>query len=69
MTLLVLGGTAFLGRHVVQAALADGRRVTIFKRGRKGPTLFPEVEAQLGDRGGDDASSDPTAKRRARPGH
>lgn len=68
MTLPVLGGTVLLGRHGVQAALAAGHRVTIFNRGRSGPTLFCEVETLLGDRGGDDASSDPTAKRRARSG-
>ena len=34
MKLLVLGGTRFLGRHVVDAALARGDDVTIFTRGR-----------------------------------
>ena len=33
MRLLVLGGTRFLGRHVVEAALAAGHDVTIFNRG------------------------------------
>jgi 2'-hydroxyisoflavone reductase len=33
MKLLVLGGTRFLGRHIVDAALARGDDVTIFTRG------------------------------------
>ena len=33
MRLLVLGGTRFLGRHLVEAALARGDDVTIFTRG------------------------------------
>jgi 2'-hydroxyisoflavone reductase len=33
MKILVLGGTRFLGRHVVDAALAGGHEVTIFTRG------------------------------------
>jgi 2'-hydroxyisoflavone reductase len=51
--LLVLGGTTFLGRHAVDAALAAGHDVTIFTRGRTNPELFPEVEHLTGDRDGD----------------
>jgi 2'-hydroxyisoflavone reductase len=50
--LLVLGGTKFLGRHVVDAALADGHEVTIFTRGETNPNLFPDVERLRGDRDG-----------------
>jgi 2'-hydroxyisoflavone reductase len=53
MKLLVLGGTIFLGRHVVAAALARGHAVTLFNRGRHGGTLFPQVERLVGDRDGD----------------
>jgi 2'-hydroxyisoflavone reductase len=53
MRLLVLGGTLFLGRHVVEAALERGDTVTIFNRGRTGPGLFPGVERLRGDRDGD----------------
>lgn len=35
MKLLVLGGTRFLGRHLVDAALARGDAVTVFTRGRQ----------------------------------
>jgi nucleoside-diphosphate-sugar epimerase len=50
---LVLGGTVFVGRHIVEAALARGDEVTIFNRGRTGLELFPEVERLVGDRDGE----------------
>jgi 2'-hydroxyisoflavone reductase len=53
MKLLVLGGTQFVGRHLVETALARGHEVTIFNRGRTRPELFPEVERLTGDRDGD----------------
>ena len=36
MKILVLGGTAFLGRHLVDAAIMRGHAVTVFNRGRHG---------------------------------
>jgi nucleoside-diphosphate-sugar epimerase len=48
--LLVLGGTQFLGRAAVEAALERGHDVTLFNRGQTNPDLFPEVEKLLGDR-------------------
>src|SRR5579885_1714759 len=53
MQILILGGTQFLGRHAVEAALARGHDVTLFNRGRTRPELFPEVERLRGDRDGD----------------
>jgi 2'-hydroxyisoflavone reductase len=53
MRILVLGGTQFLGRHTVDAALARGHEVTMFNRGRTRPELFPDVEKLRGDRDGD----------------
>src|SRR3954467_14114698 len=53
MRILVLGGTQFLGRHVVDAALERGHEVTLFNRGRTHPELFPDVEKLRGDRDGD----------------
>lgn len=52
MKLLVLGGTRFLGRHVVDAALARGDDVTIFTRGRLPVPWSGEgrVTALVGDR-------------------
>ena len=53
MRILVLGGTQFLGRHVVDAALERGHGVTLFNRGQTRPELFPDVEKLHGDRDGD----------------
>ena len=52
MKLLILGGTKFLGRHLVEAALGRGHEVTLFNRGQLNPELFPEVEKLRGDRDG-----------------
>ena len=52
MRLLILGGTRFLGRALVDAALAAGYEVTLFNRGQSGPDLFPDVEKLRGDRDG-----------------
>jgi len=52
MRILVLGGTRFLGRHFVEAALAGGHTLTLFHRGRTNAELFPDVERVLGDRDG-----------------
>jgi 2'-hydroxyisoflavone reductase len=49
MRLLVLGGTRFLGRGIVQAALAAGDQVSTFTRGRSGEPPAG-VEALHGDR-------------------
>lgn len=53
MNLLIIGGTVFLGRHIVEAALERGHTVTIFTRGKHNPDLFPEVEKLVGDRNDD----------------
>lgn len=50
MKILILGGTKFLGRHLVDAALAAGHEVTLFNRGKTNPTLFPTIETMIGDR-------------------
>jgi 2'-hydroxyisoflavone reductase len=48
--LLVLGGTRFLGRAVVETALARGHELTLFNRGATNAELFPEAEKLRGDR-------------------
>jgi 2'-hydroxyisoflavone reductase len=53
LDLLVLGGTVFLGRHVVEAALAGGHRVTLFNRGSRAVSWSAPVESLVGDRDGD----------------
>jgi 2'-hydroxyisoflavone reductase len=53
MDVLILGGTGFLGRHLLEAALGDGHRPTLFNRGLSEPGLFPEVEKLEGEREGD----------------
>lgn len=53
MKLLVLGGTRFLGRHLVAEALARGHEPTLFNRGRTAPGLFVGIEELRGDRDGD----------------
>ncbi len=50
MNILIIGGTKFLGRHLVDSALARGHNVTLFNRGKTNPNLFPQVETILGDR-------------------
>lgn len=52
MHFLVLGGTVFLGRHVVDAALARGHDVTIFHRGNHAAHRPADVDVVLGDRDG-----------------
>ena len=50
--LLVLGGTGFIGPHLVRHAVARGHRVTIFTRGRHDAELPSEVDRLSGDRNG-----------------
>jgi 2'-hydroxyisoflavone reductase len=50
MNILIIGGTRFLGRHLVDSALARGHKVTLFNRGKTDPGLFPQLETILGDR-------------------
>jgi len=53
MKIVILGGTVFVGRHLVEAALARGHDVTLFNRGQHNTDLFPAVERLRGDRDGD----------------
>jgi nucleoside-diphosphate-sugar epimerase len=48
--ILVLGGTAFVGRAIVEDALRSDAEVTLFGRGRTGTELFPGVPRLAGDR-------------------
>ncbi len=50
MKILLFGGTGFLGRHLVLAAVARQHTVTLFNRGVSNPDLFPHLEQLHGDR-------------------
>lgn len=45
-----MGGTAFVGRAIVEDALSTGAEVTLFGRGKTGADLFPGVDRLIGDR-------------------
>jgi 2'-hydroxyisoflavone reductase len=51
-TLLILGGTGFIGPHATEQALARGWKVTHFNRGRRDPDGVEGVETLTGDRKG-----------------
>jgi 2'-hydroxyisoflavone reductase len=48
--ILVLGGTSFVGRAIVEDAVRTGADVTLFGRGKTGTGLFPELTRLIGDR-------------------
>lgn len=52
MEILILGGTRFVGRHIVEVAQGRGHHVTLFNRGLTNPGLFPGAEELHGDRDG-----------------
>lgn len=53
LRILVLGGTGFIGPHMVRYAVERGHEVTLFNRGRSNTDLFPGLENLIGDRNGD----------------
>lgn len=70
MKILVIGGTQFVGRSIVDVLLANGDDVTLFHRGKTNPNLFAGAHHILGDRNVDlsglsdghwDATIDPSA--------
>jgi 2'-hydroxyisoflavone reductase len=50
MRILILGGTGFIGPHMVREALRRGHEVSLFNRGRTNNELFPDLELLVGDR-------------------
>ena len=52
LNVLVLGGTGFIGPHLVRHAVSRGHRVTIFTRGRHQADLPVGVARLIGDRNG-----------------
>lgn len=57
LSILMLGGTGFLGPAEVEYALARGHSVTLFNRGQTNTRLFPDVEKLVGDRAEPDLSA------------
>ncbi len=53
ISILILGGTGFIGPHMVRSAQARGHVITLFNRGKTNTHLFPEVEKLKGDREND----------------
>lgn len=53
MNILIIGGTIFLGRHIINSALKRNHNVVLFNRGKHNPELYPELEKIRGDREGD----------------
>jgi nucleoside-diphosphate-sugar epimerase len=52
LRILFIGGTGFIGPHMVRRAQARGHTVSLFNRGRTNAHLFPDVEKFIGDRDG-----------------
>ena len=50
LRILLLGGTGFIGPHMVREALRRGHEVTLFNRMRTNSTLFPDLVTLKGDR-------------------
>jgi 2'-hydroxyisoflavone reductase len=50
MNILIIGGTRFLGRHLVEAALAHDHTLTLFNRGKSNPGLYLQIETIHADR-------------------
>jgi len=60
LRVLLLGGTGFIGPHLVNRIVTRGHQLTLFNRGRSEPRLFQELftdlENLIGDRNGDISS-------------
>lgn len=53
LKILILGGTSFLGPHLVEELQEHGHAVTLFNRGTQNSPLFSTVELLQGNRDGD----------------
>jgi nucleoside-diphosphate-sugar epimerase len=50
MNILIIGGTGFIGRHVVHGLVAKGHNVALFHRGQTAPNLASSVIHIYGER-------------------
>lgn len=46
----MLGGTSFVGRHIVEELVSKGHEVVLFNRGKSNPAVFPKLQRMIGDR-------------------
>lgn len=53
MKILIIGGTKFLGRHLIAAAQAGNHQITLFHRGKHPSDGIENVEEIYGDRNND----------------
>lgn len=51
MKILMLGGTTFFGKEIVENLLAEGHQVSLFTRGRRRPVFWDRIDPIQGDRG------------------
>jgi 2'-hydroxyisoflavone reductase len=49
MNILIIGGTRFLGRHIVSSLIQEGHQITLFNRGNN-TDVFPDIKQISGDR-------------------
>jgi 2'-hydroxyisoflavone reductase len=52
LSVLILGGTGFIGPHFVESLSAGGHKLTLFNRGKRDPEVRAGIEQLLGDRDG-----------------
>ncbi len=50
LNLLILGGTGFIGPHIVNEAISRGHTMTLFNRGKSNPEMFAHLEQLTGNR-------------------
>jgi len=50
MDILIIGGTRFVGRALVDSAVERGHTITLFNRGKTNPDLYPNIETIISDR-------------------
>jgi hypothetical protein len=65
-SILVLGGTSYLGPQIISAALNAGHQVTLFNRGITNPQMFPSVKKLRGFRSIDSKQQHLTSLRSGR---
>jgi nucleoside-diphosphate-sugar epimerase len=53
LSILILGGTRFIGVEMTELALKRGHTVTFFNRGKTNTDLLPDIERIKGDRNGE----------------